>query len=175
MTFKRFTAIMATLAIMVVPAIALASQPAENPGKGHAKQDATPGPGASAEAKRKAYGVYCKGESKKHVKGEKGTAFSRCVNAMAKASNGTNPARSCKGLSKKRVKGDGLKGTEYSRCVKAAAQAQNDAEEEPTPTPTATSTPTETPTETPTATPTETPTATPTETPTETPTATPTP
>jgi hypothetical protein len=26
-----------------------------------------------------AYGDYCKGESKKHVKGEKGTAFSRCV------------------------------------------------------------------------------------------------
>jgi hypothetical protein len=26
----------------------------------------------------------CKGESKKHVKGEKGTAFSRCVKAAAK-------------------------------------------------------------------------------------------
>ena len=30
----------------------------------------------------KAYGVYCKGQSKKHVKGEKGTAFSRCVKAV---------------------------------------------------------------------------------------------
>jgi hypothetical protein len=29
-------------------------------------------------------GQACKGESKKHVKGEKGTAFSRCVKAAAK-------------------------------------------------------------------------------------------
>jgi hypothetical protein len=27
-------------------------------------------------------GRVCKGESKKHVKGEKGTAFSRCVKAV---------------------------------------------------------------------------------------------
>lgn len=34
--------------------------------------------------KAKAYGVYCKDQSKKHVKGQKGTAFSRCVNGVAK-------------------------------------------------------------------------------------------
>lgn len=42
----------------------------------------TPGPKAGLPAKAKAYGRFCKGESKKHVKGEKGTAFSRCVKAV---------------------------------------------------------------------------------------------
>ena len=42
----------------------------------------TPGPKAGLPAKAKAYGRHCKGESKKHVKGEKGTAFSRCVKAV---------------------------------------------------------------------------------------------
>ncbi len=32
--------------------------------------------------KGKAYGYYCKGQSKKHVKGEKGTPFSRCVKGV---------------------------------------------------------------------------------------------
>jgi hypothetical protein len=88
--------------------------------------DPTPGPKAGLPAQAKAYGRYCKGESKKHVRGEKGTAFSRCVKAMAKAANEekTNPSRACKGLSKKHVKGE--KGTEFSRCVKAAAKMRGD-------------------------------------------------
>ena len=103
---------------------------AGNPGDAHratpahktTTSSATPGPKASPAAKAKAYGKRCKGQSKKHVKGQKGTAFSRCVTAMAKVATGKedNPARACKGLSKKHVKGQ--KGTPFSRCVVAAAK-----------------------------------------------------
>lgn len=68
--------------------------------------------------KGKAYGYYCKGQSKKRVKGEKGTAFSRCVKAMARAdkNESLHPKKACKTLSKKHVKGQ--MGTPFSRCVK---------------------------------------------------------
>ena len=80
-----------------------------------------PGPKAGLPAQAKAYGRHCQGKSKKHVKGEQGTEFSRCVKAMAKvAANGDTPREACQGLSKKHVKGE--QGTEFSRCVKAAAQ-----------------------------------------------------
>jgi hypothetical protein len=86
----------------------------------------TPGPKAGLPAQAKAYGRYCKTASKKHVKGEKGTEFSRCVKAMAKAATNEDlsPGQACKGLSKKHVKGE--KGTEFSRCVKAAAKLRGD-------------------------------------------------
>lgn len=77
-------------------------------------------------SKAKAYGKYCRGQSKQHVKGEKGTAFSRCVNAMARADrNGKLAARqACRSLSKKHVKGQ--KGTPFSRCVVGVAQMRKD-------------------------------------------------
>jgi hypothetical protein len=92
-----------------------------NPGPG-GPTDPTPGPRAGLPAKAKAYGRYCQGQSKRHVKGEKGTEFSRCVTAMARAANNSDlaPGRACKGLSRRHVKGE--KGTEFSRCVKAAAK-----------------------------------------------------
>lgn len=92
--------------------------------------DPTPGPKDGLPAQAKAYGRYCQGESKKHVKGEKGTAFSRCVKAMAKAAHDdrVSPRKACKGLSKKHVKGE--QGTPFSRCVKAAAQLRKDQEAE---------------------------------------------
>jgi hypothetical protein len=84
--------------------------------------DTTPGPDASHAAKAKAYGKACQGQSKKHVKGQKGTPFSQCVTAMAKAANSTStsPREACKAMSKKHVKGE--KGTAFSRCVVAAAK-----------------------------------------------------
>ena len=64
---------------------ALAGQPEGVPkGKGPTYTPADP-PKGGPPPKGKAYGHYCKGESKKHVKGEKGTAFSRCVKNMAQA------------------------------------------------------------------------------------------
>ena len=76
--------------------------------------------------KGKAYGYYCKGQSKKHVKGEKGTAFSRCVKALARADKNPNlhAKKACKGLSKKHVKGE--KGTPFSQCVKGVNQLRKE-------------------------------------------------
>jgi hypothetical protein len=99
-------------------------------GNGPAYTPAPPGPKASLPEKAKAYGVYCRTESKQHVAGEPGTAFSRCVTKMAKAATHPNlaPGQVCKGESRKHVKGE--KGTAFSRCVKAAAQLRRHEHEE---------------------------------------------
>ncbi len=88
-----------------------------------------PGPKAGLPPQAKAYGRRCKGESKEHVKGEKGTAFSRCVKNMAQAAShdGMAPGRVCKGESKKHVKGE--KGTEFSRCVKKVVELRKQERE----------------------------------------------
>ena len=121
------------LALAVSSATALAAgKPANVPPQNAGNSPThTPGPRAGLPAKAKAYGRYCKGMSKKHVKGEKGTEFSRCVTAMAKAANNDSlaPGRACKGLSKRHVKGE--KGTEFSRCVKAAAKLRRQQQQEP--------------------------------------------
>jgi len=89
-------------------------------GKGptYTPSEPTPGPKAGLPAKAKAYGRYCQDKSKKHVEGEKGTEFSRCVNNAAQAAHHKEmaPGQVCKGESKKHVKGK--KGTEFSGCVK---------------------------------------------------------
>jgi hypothetical protein len=86
----KFAVVIGALALATAPAMALASQPT-NPGQGNGPKytpaEKTPGPDASTPEKAKAYGVHCKGQSKKHVAGEKGTPFSQCVTAMAKVAN----------------------------------------------------------------------------------------
>jgi hypothetical protein len=72
----------------------------------------------------KAYGRYCQNESKRHVSGQKGTPFSHCVTAMAKAAHGQSPWAACASLSRKHV--DGEQGTPFSRCVVAAAHLKRD-------------------------------------------------
>jgi hypothetical protein len=80
----------------------------------------------------KAYGRACQGESKKHVAGQKGSPFSKCVTDMAHlahssqsgTSGQTNPARACANESKKHVAGQ--KGTPFSQCVSAAAKLLGD-------------------------------------------------
>lgn len=133
-THLKFALVVGALALATAPA-AIAVQPDDpgSQGKGPhyaPEKPETPGPGASLPEKAKAYGVYCQGKSKKHVKGEKGTEFSRCVNAMAKAATNERMTarKACKGLSKKHVKGE--KGTEFSRCVVAAAKLRKDQKEE---------------------------------------------
>jgi hypothetical protein len=85
-----------------------------------------PPQGPKSEPKGKAHGYHCRGLSKKHVKGEKGTPFSQCVKALARADK--NPdltaKKACKALSKKHVKGE--KGTPFSRCVKGVAQMRRE-------------------------------------------------
>lgn len=93
-------------------------------------EEGHPGPKAPLPEKAKAYGVYCRGESKKHEKGEKGTAFSRCVTNMAQAANHRSmaPGRVCKGESKEHVKGE--KGTAFSRCVHSVNQLRRQERKE---------------------------------------------
>lgn len=111
-----------------------AYQPSETPtaesNPGTERRPATPGPNANAKAKRRAYGQYCQGQSRKPVKGERGSAFSRCVTAMAKLANGKakNPRTACEGLSKKRVEGE--RGTPFSQCVKGGARLLRDQREQ---------------------------------------------
>ena len=137
MKLQRKAAVtLAALVIAAVPATVVANPPAEHGqgnGNGHGpeynpapEKPDTPGPGASTAEKAKAYGVYCQGQSKKHLAGEKGTPFSQCVNAMAKAANNEKlaPGKACKEMSKKHVKGQ--KGTAFSRCVNGVAKLRKD-------------------------------------------------
>jgi hypothetical protein len=117
----KLVLVAAAIALMV-PAVALGNN---GNGKGNAPEN-TPNYESAPPPPAKAYGKYCQGESKKHVEGEKGTAFSRCVTTMAHAAKHENqsPREACKGKSKKHVKGE--KGTEHSRCVTAVAKLRHD-------------------------------------------------
>ena len=132
----KVAATLAALVLAVVPATVVANPPVghgQGQGNGNGpeynpapEKPEAPGTSASMPEKAKAYGVYCKGQSKKHVDGEKGTPFSQCVNAMAKAANDekVTPGKACKGMSKKHVKGE--KGTAFSRCVNGVAKLRKD-------------------------------------------------
>lgn len=116
---------LAVLALGLVPAIGMADGPTYTPEGPNYQPENTP-KGPKNPPKGKAYGYYCRGESKKHVKGEKGTAFSRCVKAMAQADHNENitAKQACKKLSKKHVKGQ--KGTPFSICVKGVNQLRQE-------------------------------------------------
>jgi hypothetical protein len=128
---SRIAVLAGTLTLVLAPSAAMAQveyapAPPDHPTHPTHPAHPTPGPKAPMPKKAKAYGVYCPGFSKKHVAGEKGTPFSRCVTAMAKAATdeGTTAREACRGLSKKHVRGS--EGTPFSRCVVAAAQAKRD-------------------------------------------------
>ncbi len=106
-----------TLAFTASPALA-------TPNAGHSQ-----GPKAGHASKGKAYGKLCQGQSKKHVKGVKGTPFSNCVRAMKTVAGDeeATPRDACKALSKKHVKGE--KGTPFSRCVVAAQKVKRETAE----------------------------------------------
>jgi hypothetical protein len=129
MSTRRLIAVL-TAAILAMPAAAVAGGPPGDNGHathGQAHRPAPttgdkPGPDAPAAKKARAYGRYCQRQSKKHVKGQRGTPFSRCVTAMAKLATGktTNPERACAHMSKEHAAG--RSGTPYSKCVAAAAK-----------------------------------------------------
>ena len=75
MKTTTIAALTAALALTVTPAYAGVGVPTPI-------EDPQP-PATETKPRSKAYGRYCRGQSNKHVKGEKGTAFSRCVKAMA--------------------------------------------------------------------------------------------
>lgn len=74
----KTAALTASLALMASPA--LAKPPAGHAGKSTSKSEST--------QKLAAPGQFCKGMSKKHVAGTKGTPFSLCVKAQAKLRSG---------------------------------------------------------------------------------------
>jgi hypothetical protein len=76
----------AIAALMIVPAVALAGNGNSSTAPGHNKTTTT-----QTTPNGKAYGYYCKGFSKKHVKGTKGTPYSRCVTAAAKLNKDLSP------------------------------------------------------------------------------------
>jgi len=117
----------AVLSLGLVPTLGMADAPVYQP-EGpnyHPEHPSTP-QGPKSAPKGKAHGYYCRGQSKKHVKGEKGTAFSRCVKAMAQADKNDDltARKACKALSKKHVKG--VKGTSFSSCVKGVNQMRQE-------------------------------------------------
>jgi hypothetical protein len=109
----QFVVIAGTMALGALPAVALGAA------GGHPNRSATHAT-HTAPSKAKAYGKLCQGESKQHVAGTPGTAFSKCVTDLAKlaAGSSTNPAKACKNESKKHVAGQ--PGTPYSVCVSGA-------------------------------------------------------
>lgn len=114
---------LAVLAMGLVSAMAgaVSYQPEYKP----EKQETPQGP--KQPPKGHAYGYWCRGESKKHVKGQKGTPFSLCVRAHKRAANQPNltAKQACKELSKKHTpRGD--KGTPFSRCVVTVAQQRKE-------------------------------------------------
>lgn len=123
--------IAAATVALVVPAMAIAT-PANEHAKGHGNSGATgvTGPQYTPAPGGNAYGVICRGESKERHEGEKGTAFSRCVTALAHAHNHPNqaPGQVCKGKSKKHVKGE--KGTEFSRCVHDVVKLRHEEQQQ---------------------------------------------
>jgi len=137
----KIATLTAMLALGVTPAFAYASAPPDVPpmpgnsgtakpsdpgSQGTSHKPSAPGPNASLPAKAKAYGRYCKGESKKHVAGAHGTPFSLCVTAMAKLAKGQtkSPRTACKNESKRHVAGQ--RGTPFSLCVSGGAKLLKD-------------------------------------------------
>lgn len=117
----------AVLSLGLVPTVGMADGPDYQPeGPNYHPEHPTTPQGPKSAPKGHAYGYYCRGQSKKHVKGEKGTAFSRCVKAMAQAdkNDNLNARKACKTLSKKHVKG--VKGTPFSNCVKGVNQMRQE-------------------------------------------------
>jgi hypothetical protein len=136
---RKLVPLVSTLVIAAMPAAALAAghgtppanhgtahRPSEPGSQGGTHASSTPGPNAGLPAKAKAYGVYCRGESKQHVAGQHGTPFSQCVTAMAKLAKGKahSPRSACKDESRKHVAG--RHGTPFSQCVSAAAKLLGD-------------------------------------------------
>ena len=73
---------LAVFALGAIPATGMADGVTYQPEGPKYQPDKPPHPPKGTPPKGKAYGYYCKGQSKKHVKGEKGTAFSRCVKGV---------------------------------------------------------------------------------------------
>jgi len=124
---------LAVLSMALVPAVGMADGPDYQPEGPKYENSEHPPQGPKSAPKGNAYGYYCRGESKKHVKGQKGTDFSLCVRAHKRAAN--QPDKSAREVCKDlKVRHDrsgrhvphGDKGTAFSRCVKSVAQQRKE-------------------------------------------------
>jgi hypothetical protein len=87
--------------IAIGSAMAVASTPAK-PGNGNGPKPFATGPSGAhgKKGKARAYGKRCKGVSKRHIAGEKGTPHSQCVHALKLvAKKGVSPEDACAPLS----------------------------------------------------------------------------
>jgi hypothetical protein len=111
---------LAVLALGLLPALAGATsyQPEYQP------ENPPPPPAPKGHA----YGFYCKGFSKKHVKGQKGTPFSQCVHAMRLADHNEEitARKACKAFKGQKHVPHGDKGTPFSRCIKGVNQLRRE-------------------------------------------------
>jgi hypothetical protein len=84
---------------------------------GTTQPQASPEQPKSSPQPAHALGWYCKGESKRHVRGQKRTPFSQCVSAMGRLQSGkSKTARgACLPLSHKKF--PGMKQTPFAVCV----------------------------------------------------------
>lgn len=118
---RNIAVALSALAFGAVPAVAVAS------GSGHGKSNAPGQTKSNSSTSTKAIGEACldAGATKQHVKGERGTEFSRCVVAAAQLDKHPSMSASaaCKGDSTKHVSGH--KGTPFSECVVQAAKARS--------------------------------------------------
>lgn len=121
--------LLATVALSVTPAVALAAGPGDHPAGPPTNHPmththTTPGPHAG-HGKANAYGKLCQGQSKEHVADTPGTPFSKCVTDMAKLAKGSSPSprAACKDESKKHIAG--TPGTPFSLCVSSGAKLRN--------------------------------------------------
>ena len=108
----------------VLTGIALPQVPVPDPTTGDPAQPEEtqpppppPQPATVPAAPAHPLGYYCKDESKRHLRGSKGTPFSRCVTALGRLRDGTesSPREACASLSRKRF--PGMKRTPFAVCV----------------------------------------------------------
>jgi hypothetical protein len=129
----RMTLVMglAIFSLGLLPAAGMADGPDYTPeGPKYNPDHPTTPQGPKSAPKGKAYGYYCRAESKKHVKGVKGTAFSNCVKALAQAdkNDSLTARKACKAQKNAagKHKAHGEKGTAFSRCIKAVNQMRRE-------------------------------------------------
>jgi len=108
---KRVASVLGVLAI--ASALVVAGAPAKSGnGNGNGQSTVTGPSGAKGKkGKARAYGKRCKGVSKRHIPGQKGTPHSQCVHALKLvAKRGVDPKDACKPITT---------ASDYDKCVAA--------------------------------------------------------
>jgi hypothetical protein len=98
--------------LAVASALVVAGAPAKS-GNGNGNGNSVTGPSGAKgkKGKARAYGKRCKGVSKRHIAGQKGTPHSQCVHALKLvAKRGVSPQDACKPLTT---------ASDYAKCVAA--------------------------------------------------------